>query len=365
MDFFAYRRWEALALESELSWMSRRAHYPQTFEQAGFPVWLDSIEDTKLLLTSHSGRWKDFLAELGGLNDIDIKIIKECVKKFVAFYNSMFTYKKLVVPIEDIIQQYIVYNACSRILDVVSIDKPNVLEIGPGLGMQTLMLPIYNNQLTYSQLEVTPSLYIVQHWLSKLTHQNKFIEEANPTQNPTLASNSSKHMGSIVDNNFSTNISTGDYPVTHYPWWKVKQSFEANGKLDLVISNDNLFEMNPLAVNQYVKSAYESLSDDGFFFVNSFGSSKTFHQNHQSIKKIFLDAGFVTLLHLPRLAKLKSSNSNQVLAFEKAVFVKNTSSIGQNSLQDPVKLQDYFAWKLFGRKERGQDLDVKDLLQNM
>lgn len=362
MDFSAYARWESLALEQETSWMGRRIHYPKTFADDGFPLRLDSLEDLKFLLLSMScGRFEAFQEELGGFREEDIVAIKAAAKKYCVFFTSMFTYKRFVVPIDELVKEYIKWRACSSLLGSMNKSNPKILEIGPGNGLGSLYLSLLPGNTSYSQVEVTPSLYLIQHWIAKIIYRESFVEQANPVQLPKQNSNQSKCIMEQSETVGHERIISGNlYPlIQHYPWWKIRESFEDLGEIDIVMSHDNIQEMHPIALSQYLNLACKHLKEDGLFFSDSRGASKAFHsigQGAENIGKAFGEAGFSALCVLQKGTRIGNGGHEKKLWSDKIVLCKSSSL---SLIKEKIKLSgledmSQFASKIFSTSYAGE-----------
>ena len=368
MDFPAYARWESLALEQESSWIGRRIHYPKEFANDGFPLRLDSLEDLKFLLLSGScGRFEAFQEELGGFRDEDIIAIKSAAKKYNLFFTSMFTYKRFRVPIEELVKEYIKWRICSSILDIFNKSNPKVLEIGPGNGLGSLFLSLLPDTTAYSQIEVTPCLYLIQHWIAKITYRERFFEHANPVQLPEQPGNLSKCI--MEDTEIVGHeklISNKLFPlIQHYPWWKIREAFEDLGEIDIVMSHDNIQEMHPTALRQYLHFAHKSLKDDGLFFSDSRGASKAFHDKGagmDNIDKAFDDAGFTYVTCLPKGTSITNSDHKQVIWSDKIVLCKksSTSLIQARIKSSGLASANQFVAKILRTPSKGKYMSPED-----
>ena len=368
MDFSAYARWESLALEQECSWIGRKIHYPKEFANDGFPLRLDSLEDLKFLFLSGSnGRFEAFQEELGGFREEDVIAIKAAAEKYCMFFTSMFTYKRFRVPVEELVKEYIKWRICSSLLDFFNKSNPKVLEIGPGDGLGCLFLPLLPDTTCYSQIEVTPCLYLMQHWIAKITYGERFFEHANPVQSPQQLGNLSKCImedTEIVGHEKS--ISKKLFPkVQHYPWWKIREAFEDLGEIDVVMSHDNIQEMHPTALRQYLTFAHKSLKEDGLFFSDSRGASKAFHDRGagmNNINKAFSDAGFTYVTHLPRGSNITNGDHRQITWSDKIVLCKSSSKslIEEKIKSSGIKSVNQFTAKIFGTYTTGKRMGPED-----
>ena len=175
------------------------------------------------------------------------------------------------MPIEELVKEYIKWRICSSLLEIFNKTNPKVLEIGPGTGLGSLWLSLLPDTASYSQIEVTPSLYLIQHWIAKTTYRESFFEHANPTQFPQHPSNLNKCITedtAVVGHEKSISKKLSPL-IQHYPWWKIRESFEDLGEIDIVMSHDNIREMHPTALRQYLNLAYKNLKEDGLFFADS------------------------------------------------------------------------------------------------
>ena len=362
MDFAAYARWESLALEQENSWMGRRIHYPKTFADDGFPLRLDSLEDLKFLLLSGSyGRFESYQEELGGFREEDIIAIKAAAEKYCTFFTTMFTYKRFTVPIDELVKEYIKWRACSSLLGFMNKSNPKILEIGPGNGLGSLYLSLLPGNISYSQVEVTPSLYLIQHWIGKIIYRGSFFEHANPVQTPQQTSNQSKCIKEHSEGVGHDKIITKDlYPlIQHYPWWKVLESFEDLSEIDIVMSHDNIQEMHPTALRQYLHLAQKQLKEDGLFFSDSRGASKAFHGTSaamDNINKAFDEAGFTTLVTVPMGKRIKKGKHEQILWSDKLILCKKSSEslIKERVTSSGITNASEFCLKIFGTSAKGK-----------
>jgi len=288
MDFVSYRRYEQLACQDIHSWRLKQMHSPHVFEKAGFPVALESIDDLKFLLdTMHEGRIVAFCQELGGLGETDLETLRRVFGVYCDFFAHTFSSPRAIAPLGTLLAHHVIARKLAGYVTSTGIERPRILEYGPGCGYLSFFLHQWPNLGHYAQVEATPSFYVLQHWVNKFLWGSRFEERANPEHGCSADHPATACAERWQDLEAPLFVEARQEPTcAHYPWWRIGD-LRAQ-KFDVVTSNANLNEFSRPAFEQYAQLAYEVMDDHGMFFAQCFGGGAQFGESFRDyIQRIF------------------------------------------------------------------------------
>jgi hypothetical protein len=199
-----------------------------------------------------------FLKEVGGLELTDIEELKNAYRKL-----------KIIDPNVELPLGSLLSAWTSRKKVIAAFPpykKFNILEIGPGAGLTSLLFSNINLLYNYTQIEATQSLYLSQMAINAVAFADVY-EAAIDYHDPFT-----------------------DAGLWHIPWWRIEWIKEAQIKYDIVVANACLCELKPKALEIYSKLITNKASDDCTIVIQGPGLE---HPNsRQQMVDTFLNLGW-------------------------------------------------------------------------
>jgi len=219
------------------------AFQPIHFQQAGYPSRVTQEGELwRYGDVMQEGRFASNLRILGGLSEEEFSSIKDWSQRIFEF--SGLSGRNVLT--RSLISRRAVNHLCGR--------GGSILEIGPGCGYLAALL--INDGYQYLGVEVTQAFYL---------YQNRFWHKAYGTL-----------LSELVGAEDRIEFVNGN-SMLHIPWWKWVDTTYALPKIDLVVCNHTLCEMDRAArLFTFGRiSALFKKQGYGFVVVEGFGSSLT------------------------------------------------------------------------------------------
>lgn len=269
MDLAAYRRSETLARQVMPSWRTEQPHTPVVFLQFGFPVKIDSTADLfRLLDTFQEGRFQPYQGEMGGLTEGDVELIVGALEMHCRFVGQTFHTDRVELPLSTVMGMYAAYQKLK------GWSHRRVLEIGPGCGYLAYFTSRDLDIERHDQVEVTESLYMLQHLVGDHCFESGFLERA--AIDPNAGRNVSIELGS-------------QKRCHHWPWWRIS---EIEGPYDVIMANACLNEMTEAALQVYVDLIDRTLADQGAVIAQCIGGGGV---KTETVIEIFAKRGLIPI----------------------------------------------------------------------
>lgn len=249
-------------------WPTIRAMRPNFFMNNGFPFQIKSLQELRYIGSSlHSDDAFRNIEELRGIRPVDLARMVRACSRFVDFQTAMFGHQAVKIPVAELLNSYVLYRKISR----MSVGS-RILDIGPGASLLPLFLADDDSVQTYSQIEVTQSLFLFQAALNSFLFREAHRSLVMPAPHYKRPSLSSK----IINMNaLSPSVVARPHfkqRTTLYPWWRTADAYAQS--YDLIMSNENICEMDEAALLHHGEMALDALSDDGLFLIHGVGATK-------------------------------------------------------------------------------------------
>lgn len=230
----------AVAAHPEIAKM-HTTHFPRGNWPWNFA---DKTADLSSLIDiMHEDRFAHFVNEIGGFTAEDLDTFVDAMARIINFQRIMFPASQPAMPFDTMMAQFVASKKIRAMVPGVR----TILEIGPGSGY----LPLFFGSIErYAQVEVAPSLYLIQSLIDSFTFGAAFCEQA-VTQ-------------------VETNV-----PIRclHYPWWKL-QDIERY-RFEVITANANWNEMTTEARRSHLALCRKVLAKDGFIVSQCLGGNLT------------------------------------------------------------------------------------------
>ena len=276
-DIGSYNLAEKWALQGLHSADWAKSFSPYLFKSTNFPTQIETLQELPMLFESMTSiSREDMLTETRGLSDADLDLLKKVSKEFVKFFMTTFHSNDIVFPSETLLREFLNY---ATILPRLT--NSDVLDIGSGLGYLPLFFQSGVSPRTYRHFDVTQSFFISQSLFCSYVFEERY-------RDLSLERNSTTEIGSHNDVDFGRDNGRF-FPVRlkvpskvsfeGIPWWKLDRLWQR--KYDLVISNANVFEMDPMAFFILFAGVRKALKPDGMIIHRGLGFSKTVFSSSQ------------------------------------------------------------------------------------
>lgn len=268
IDPQTYEDADRAAMIHAADWTTIQAMRPRHFLSTDFPVWIKSLQELRYIGGSlHSNDALRNITELRGIRPADLaKMVRAC-SHFVDFQIAMFGHQSVKIPAAELLNSYILYRKISR----MPVGR-RILDIGPGAGLLPLFLADDDNFQTYSQIEVTQSLFLFQAALNEFLFRETHRSLVMPTPHFKKPSINSKVVNISALAPTVTVRPHFKQRTTLYPWWRTADAYAQS--YDLIMSNENICEMDEAALLHHGEMALEALTDDGLFLIHGVGATK-------------------------------------------------------------------------------------------
>lgn len=280
MDAANYRRAETLARQVMSTWRLGQAHHPAAFEQAGFPLRVESAADLfQLLDTMQEQRFRPYQEEMGGLSEPEVGEFAGALAAHAEFVGRAFHASRAPLPLATMLAHYAL---ATKIKGWPT--HRDVLEIGPGCGYLSFFLDGIDR---YDQVESCESFYLLQYLVNDHCLAGDQVEHAALDPFVTRASLCAEPAGTEL----TIPVNRPAPRCHHWPWWKLGEV--STQRYDIVTANACLNEFSEAALMQYADLVDKVLRDDGALIVQCFGGGAT---PTKTIIETFLKRGLVPLL---------------------------------------------------------------------
>lgn len=276
LDINLYRHEEETARNNIIHWRVSQKYNLDIFMSEGFPVRLNNFQQLRQIFdTMQEGHFETVMQlEQKGFTEEDIDLLTDALVEIIEFQYALFPKKEVIFPLDTILSQF------SMLMKVRGLapNVKNILEFGPGVGMQMFMLKKLLPQLnSYTYTDACESFYILQSLIANYCFKGKFnenvIEKEKSSvfvnENDTFYSKEQVNILSKLDEKYKK-----DFSCTAYPWWKLNDLYSSENKYDLILSNANLLEFSEGSLDDYLEIMNRKLSDDGMIFSQCVGYSK-------------------------------------------------------------------------------------------
>jgi hypothetical protein len=249
MDITHYRRAETLARQSMTTWRAAQAHHPQLFESRGFPVRIECTADLLALTdTMQEDRFELYQRELGGLSVGDVDSLVDALADYARFFTATFHTARAPLPFDTMLATYALYTKICGWPE-----HGRILEIGPGCGYLSFFIKQHRPPLTYAQIEVVESFYMLQNLVNQHCFGRRHDEAA--ALDPAVPD------GLIVP--------AQPAACVHVPWWKIDHTRQQT--YDIATCSAAFNEMSAPAVEQYAALLGDTMGPGGVLVVQDFG----------------------------------------------------------------------------------------------
>ncbi len=282
---------ERLAMTRIGQWGAISTFRPNFFQSGGFPVRISEIGEIRYMLTSlHSEQDSDrILREMRGLRSNDVDIIAGAIRRFLRFHVLFANRSVVQVPYTGFLYYYALMKKISRFPA-----NRAVLDIGPGLGLMPFLFGNHFALETYNQVEVTQSLYVLQSAINSVVFADRYRDLAMEWSGPDLLTATELPWTSDVAE--CIEIALPDRVLcSSFPWWRTQEAFAQS--YDIIMSNENICEMDPRAFAYFCDRARHALTPNGVLFIHGIG--KTVGDRPRVIRDrldILADRGFRPIL---------------------------------------------------------------------
>ena len=282
------------------SFIERVIFAPIAHQKANDPTTIESENELPYFAcTMQDGRGKNTINKrLQGLSEDEFQIFKLIVSETAKLTEN---WGLKTAPKDSLITHLYQYRQVKKKFP----NAKNILEIGPGSGYLSLILALKNcNVFAY---DVYQAIYVYQHYLYK--HFGVLNE---------LATN----LPNINDIN---GIDLNSGVVNHLPWWIFDNLIDNPLPIDLILINNAVCELHPVALDHILAIARACNVPN--FFLDSTGDQSLIRKLPEVIKQ-FKSSGFVlsnnSVKHQELFIFDRSNNSSinsKYNNFKKVIFI--------------------------------------------
>lgn len=327
---------ERLAMLLIGDWGTIRTFRPDFFQVHGFPVRIGDLGEIGYLLSAMNDvrDAEGVLREMRGLRAADLAALCIAARRFAGFHAAHIGGDRVRVPFTSLLYYYSLFRKLRNFPR-----RQAVLDIGAGLGYLPFFLDADCGIETYNQVEVTQSLYLLQSSINACVFGERQRNLATGDSllpaplSPETVPRATRVTGSIEI----------DFPITPactlFPWWRFDDAFRRT--YDVIMSNENICEMDVEALAYIADRAVRSLNPEGFFFIHGIG--KTTGARADLIRErmdVLSAAGFRAVLFEPTFGENgKLARPNFILVAPGHPLhanAKRTLRAAEFDLDDPV-----------------------------
>ena len=237
----------------------------------------------------HTNRSEYITKQLcNGLTEAEFKNIKYINKKISENQNN---WHSKVFPFSTILM----HTYQKRLIKKFFPDAKNILEVGPGSGYLSILLSLENKNVFTT--EIFQPHYIFQNYIYKIcTNLNELVENKD----------------FVLDNS----------TINHIPWWKFRKLKGNEFKVDLVVMNHMIVEMEKRSLKKVLSFLNNPSLNNPPIFCESLGNQK--YNSPQSTFEILEDFNYGVNFsggHIKETAKVYILKKN--LVKKKYKFNKN------------------------------------------
>src|ERR1700722_17074103 len=100
LDPFTYRSNEVLAKKDPALELRARAHVVEHFENIGFPVRINSIQEVgPILNTMQENRFNLYMQEMGGLTELEFDMFINACRRHMDFQRKFLPFRRVMAPL--------------------------------------------------------------------------------------------------------------------------------------------------------------------------------------------------------------------------------------------------------------------------
>jgi len=276
LDINLYRHEEETARNNIVHWRVAQKYNLDIFMSEGFPVRLNNFQQLRQIFdTMQEGHFETVMKlEQKGFRDEDLSLLIDILVEIIEFQYTIFPKKEVIFPLDTILSQF------SMLIKVRELNPnvKNILEFGPGVGMQMFMLKKLLAELkSYTYSDACESFYILQSLIANYCFKSEFNENVIEKEKTSVFVNENDSFYSKEQVNILSKLDEKykkDFSCTAYPWWKLNDLYSNENKHDLILSNANLLEFSEGSLDDYLEIMNRKLSDDGMIYSQCIGYSK-------------------------------------------------------------------------------------------
>jgi|GEM_PF-5834928 len=276
LDSAMYRNLENIAKVHSDSYLEHAKHFPEAFERGNFPIRVSSLSELqKLSNWNHHGILEYYMELFAGFSLDDLEV---AVNKFIEFQAIFFNHGESYLALEQFFKCFILY----KILDRLNmLDGKNILEIGPGIGLNAFFIGEYT--LNYSTVEVAESFYLLQNMINSFLFKDKFKNHIWDTVDKYTNFYACSNQKQIISPDIYRTKETAS--IHQYPYWKIGDIYSSEVQYDVIMSNANMLEFNPSALEDYLELFRVKLAKNGILLFFCTGNP-TFGTPQSLIEKL-------------------------------------------------------------------------------
>ncbi|MCP3952639.1 MAG: hypothetical protein GY697_10550 [Desulfobacterales bacterium] len=281
LDITQYRLLENQALTESDHYLKGQTHNVDRWQLYGFPVRLKTMLQMRSFIDSmHYRRFDRFMAEMGGLTDVEQTLLLATIREIIRFQRDVFGRQPAIIPYDALLANFVLYRKLVRLKP----DAAVLLDIGPGSGLFAFFLRHLPNVRRYVQVEAAECVYLLQHHINTWLFKDAF-HQACTAGPPGILEGFDSGANPAICRYHYREISAQTPRCFQYPWWKLGRLFRDTPACDLIMSNANLCEMQPDALTDYLSLATRKLKPEGFFVVHCFGGTN-FRSNADVLEEL-------------------------------------------------------------------------------
>lgn len=259
---------ERLAMTRVGQWSTIGTFRPNFFQAGGFPVKIAELGEIRYLLSAlHFAQDAErIVREMRGLRSNEVAIIADSIRRFVRFHALFANRSPVQVPYTG----FLYYYALMKKLAGFPGGRV-ILDIGPGLGFLPFFFGDDFAVDTYNQIEVTQSLYILQSAINSVVFLDRFrdLAMAEGDAGRFLTASDLPRTTTATE---TIDIEPGDrVQCSSFPWWRMPEAFSQ--RYDIIMSNENICEMEPRSLAYFCDRARSALKPDGILYIHGIGKT--------------------------------------------------------------------------------------------
>jgi hypothetical protein len=344
IDGNSYRLAESLAKRHISDWHIVQFHNV-VFDSGAFPNNIDSYSELAPILdTMQENRFSNYMREMNGLTDNECHLLVDNLCDCILFQRTFMPDIRTRLPYATMIAHLAAFSK----ITTYNPEFNNILEIGPGCGYLPFFLRHHTPLKNYSHTEACEGFYILQSIINSYIFKHKFEDRAFPK--------GQEDAESIYTNNslFFDDFDYIDIPFDpisiHYPWWRLNEIHSHPEKFDIVMSNANLKEFMPEALDDYLSLTKDCLTDEGVLFCQCLGGP--LRTKDELLQKKLFENGFAPLIYLESpgavIAEIPqlSQKIEKHFTVSQGLFIKDTHSLFNTYYKQENYSQKFIAGEL-------------------
>jgi hypothetical protein len=325
IDGASYRLGQSLAKRHISDWHITQFHNV-AFDGSTFPHTINSYSELGPILdTMQEGRFAPYVKEMHGLTDEECQMLVEALADCVLFQKTFMPDLRPRIPYSTMISHLAAHSKITEF----NPNFKNLLEIGPGCGYTPFFLRHHRALENYSQTDACEGLYILQSIVDSYVFGPRFEDRAFPQGQDQAEATFTTNKLFFDDFDY---IDLPTEPIcTHFPWWRLNEIRDQSTKFDIVMSNANLTEFMPHALDDYLKLTSDSLTDEGVLFCQCLGGP--LRTKEDTLRDKLYEAGFAPLIYLKSHGQVSleipqlSRNLDKNFVVSQGLFIKSTHTL--------------------------------------